>query len=87
MLTWTILDKLKKVVNWGLSLCKGAQNIVRIIFLFSKSVICIYHDNIFVKRSIPTVYFAHMGINPLAWHALLMRGILSESAINKVISV
>ena len=30
------------------------------------------------------ICFAHMGMNPLTWHALLMRGILYEIPINKV---
>ena len=42
-----------------------------------------YCDNIFVKRSIPTVCFPHTGINPLTLHDLLMRGILYKIAINK----
>ena len=37
----------------------------------------IYCDNIFAKRSIPTMCFAHKGINPSTWGASLI-------AINKV---
>ena len=37
-----------------------------------------------MKRSIPTVCFAHIGINPLTWHASLVQGIPYEIAINKV---
>ena len=36
----------------------------------------LYHDNLFMKISIPTVCFAHMGINPSTWDTLLIWGIL-----------
>ena len=32
-----------------------------------------FGDNIFVKRSIPTVCFAHLGINPLTYEFFLIQ--------------
>ena len=46
-----------------------------------------YCDNIFMKRIIPTVCFAHTGMNPPTWRALLMQGILYKIAIKKIICV
>ena len=40
-----------------------------------------YCDNIFVKRSIPTVCFADMAINPLLWDALLIQRILNNNLL------
>ena len=37
-----------------------------------------YCDNLFVKRSIPTVCLAHMGINALRQDALLIKGIINK---------
>ena len=39
-----------------------------------------------MKRSLPTLWFAHKGNNPSTWDALLMREILYKIAINKEIS-
>ena len=50
-------------------------------------ILKMYHDNVFLKRSITTVCFAHMGINPLTWDTLLIQGILYKVAIKKVIFV
>ena len=73
----------KKVVYLGLSvisfcrfLFKGASLFVvyfdqRFDAAYSK-----YCDNIFVKRSIPTVCFVHIGIKPSTWGPLLIRRIL-----------
>ena len=44
----------------------------------------LYHDDIFAKRSMPTVCFAHMGNNPWTWDALFIWRIL-WIVINKVI--
>ena len=45
----------------------------------------VYRDNLFLKRSIPTVCFAHMEINPSTWDASLMWWILYKIAIHKVV--
>ena len=59
------------------------NNLLKDLFIVTSNGDGVAKKKLFVEKSIPTVCFAPIGINPLTWDALLIRRILYKIAMNK----
>ena len=70
--------------KWHLNTLRAYEYPTQMAYSPKMIVVSYYCDNLFLKQSVPTVCFTHMGISPLQWDALLIQGILYK--IGNVIS-